>query len=220
MPALMKNGVTRVKGISPARLVTMLMPPPTLPPGAMPLISAPGPRSNSIRSMKYGGNMVGCHQAVEAVEADVAGAHLEAADLERVVEAVVAGGSADRRIIDQRIRCRARLLILDQLRRIVRVLNGTFMTFRYSKQAERSALCHLTASIGGSWSSDRPGRSHRRGGATAAGGVRSAAAARRAQSAEACSETAQRASRAHSVEAHRSTPEATPAALRSAPCFE
>jgi hypothetical protein len=51
----MKNGVKREKGISPARLLTMLMPPPTLPPGAMPLMSAPGPLSSSIRSMIWAG---------------------------------------------------------------------------------------------------------------------------------------------------------------------
>ena len=39
-----------------------------------------------------------------------------------------AGGGPDRSVVDQRIRRRSRLLILDQLRRVVRVLNGTFMT--------------------------------------------------------------------------------------------
>ena len=51
----MKNGVKRVNGSSVARLVTILMPPPMLFPGAMPLISAPGPFNNSIRSMIWAG---------------------------------------------------------------------------------------------------------------------------------------------------------------------
>ncbi|MNV83738.1 hypothetical protein D3C71_1775590 [compost metagenome] len=53
-----KELVTRVSGCAVGRLVTMLTTPPTPPAGDMPLSKAPGPLSNSTRSMNSVGMLL------------------------------------------------------------------------------------------------------------------------------------------------------------------
>ena len=112
---------------------------------------------------EIGGNTIGGDKPVNAVQTDVACGHREAADLERVVESVLPGAGPDRRIVDQRIRRCSSLLVLDQLRRIVRRAERDIHHAPVSKEAKRSALRQLTACVGWRGSSDRMGCAHRRG---------------------------------------------------------
>ena len=91
---------------------------------------------------------VGGHEAVQAVQPDIRGTDLEAADLEGVIEAVGPGGEANRRIVDQRVGGGASLLILDQLRGVVGGAERRVQHAPGPQQAERPAPRHLAARIG------------------------------------------------------------------------
>ena len=68
---------------------------------------------------QLGRHAIGRNQAVQAVEADVALAHREAADLIGIGEAAAGGGQVDRRVVDQGVGRGARLLILAEVGGVV-----------------------------------------------------------------------------------------------------